>query len=86
MLWSTLQGITRDGKGVQLAPYATNALDEQKALLRTIRDAGGVHKDADYAEVIILSNRGVLVSARCTKLVLDKQPEPEPETKKAGKK
>lgn len=65
MLWSTLQGITRDGKGVEVAPLATGQYEAQHKAAKAIRDAGGKIGKQDLAEVMILSNRGVLFHARC---------------------
>jgi len=65
VLWSTIQGITRDGKGVQVAPLATDAYADQREQVQAIRDAGGASKVGDLAVIMILSNRGVLMHVRC---------------------
>jgi hypothetical protein len=65
MLWSTLQGITRAGKGVELAPLATGQYEGQLRTAKAIRDAGGKAGAHDLAEVLIVSNRGVLFHTRC---------------------
>lgn len=76
MLWSTIQGITRDGRGVQVAPLATDAYADQREQVQAIRDAGGASKAGELAEVMILSNRGVLMHVRCQQAPVAKAVEP----------
>ena len=64
-LWSTVQGITVKGEGIELAPFVTGKSVEHRALVHKIRDAGGKLGGKELSEVFLLSNHGVVKHIRC---------------------
>lgn len=97
MLRTCVQLVPAEGPAVQAAPLVAGKHDEHLALLRAVRNAGGLHDGKRYAEGYVLSTRGVLKHVRfnpnfaalVSEPALPQEPEPaadaDPKEAPAGK-